>query len=610
MPRSTKPNRDPDPKKLPQGSATWHVAVRRLDFETPGEHGQAITPHVVAVADLALDTLLLLEPQPSAPDAQVVWELLRQTMASRGEDGRRRPERPAQIEFEQAELQQALAARLADLQIDSRTAAPLAEVDEVVDGLNQAFGARGSEIPALHTVEGMTPGSTARFFEAAAFFYKQAPWKWISTEQPLKLRFHDQDVEAFVQVMGQDNQQHGLALYWRWEDLLGMYQPAVEPSENIPESGLLSVTYVPRDELPDADQAALRRYGWKTASRNACPLPLVYRRDGSASRPSRQELLYFEGLLRGLPGLIEAQHKRNGSEDLPPFELRQPVTTAGGPLEITFSYPAGEFPEDFWLDIDEDDDEPAYTIELPAKGRQAAELAEQAWKAPEPEQRIELARQAIKTWADHPLAYLVLADEAQSTGEEIEWLEKAVQAGERLFDDELLDQLEEDLSELWEVREGRYYLEARRELANALLESSQEQQALEQLEELLQLDMDDHTGARFQLINILLRRKDDQRLGEILLDFAGELQDAEPYLHGLLKFRQAGDSLEARRMLADGVQNNRLMAEYLTGLRPFPNLMPDAPGYDEQDQAAYFAQLYFGAWYATPGAVAWLKKQL
>ncbi len=63
------------------------------------------------------------------------------------------------------------------------------------------------------------------------------------------------------------------------------------------------LTFESRSDLPSEDQEALRKYGWKAAGRKAYPMPIIFTADGEAKRPDRQELLYYEALLRGSAGL-------------------------------------------------------------------------------------------------------------------------------------------------------------------------------------------------------------------------------------------------------------------------------------------------------------------
>ncbi len=113
---------------------------------------------------------------------------------------------------------------------------------------------------------------------------------------------------------------------------------------------------------------------------------MIYREDGF-ERPDRQELIVYEGLLRTLPDFILSSLKADGQGDYSPAEATLNTKTYDGPVTVTMRYPAGEIPEWYFEDDEDDWDEAPYeaVIELDETLQQANDLAHQAWQDSDPE---------------------------------------------------------------------------------------------------------------------------------------------------------------------------------------------------------------------------------
>jgi tetratricopeptide (TPR) repeat protein len=586
--------------QLPQTSENWLVFQRTLDRDL---NGALPSPTVLAVVNLQNLQVLRLDIYESAPEADLVRSTLLQAMSQPEQEGVS-PHRPKEVKFEQADLFKEIAPALREIQVAASIGEAPPVFDMLIDEVANAFARSPEALPGLLATPGADPKMMAGFFDAAAGFYKAAPWKRIADFQTLAVRIDPPGEQLFVQVMGNGGMEFGLSLYRSWEDVLRMFEFAGSPLDILPESGLHGLTFESKNNLPPDDQDALRKYGWKTAGRKACPMPVIYHKNGSVERPPRAELLAYEALLRGLPRFIENNLTPDGSDDFLPVETVIETTNVDGPVRLTIRYPAGELPE-----IDEDElwgDEEEESLELPEALVEANRLAEQAWQEPDIKKRLQLARQALELSPDCCEACLVLAYEAGTVEESHEWLEKAAQAGVRILGQDFID---ENAGYLWDWHEARPYLRALDGLGESLEELGRPEEALLMFQVLLVLNEEDHQGARYDVIRLLLQLNRNEDAVRLLENYEEDGSAIWAYSRALLAFRQLGDVARSRTELKKALRTNRHVPAYLTGAKPLPEETPEAIGFGDDSEAVEYALWHYSLWWSTPGAVDWLKKQ-
>lgn len=615
MPHPPHPKADSNLSKLPQKSSTWHVCIRKLGFKTPGEGGGEVYPYVVVVVDLTLELFLAMEPFEKRPGAAQVQEVLFKAMQQPADGKKIRPYRPVRVEFEQPEILHDLSPALWEIEVAASAGQPAAIIDEVIEGLNQVLGGQQPVIPGLLSIPGMTPKAAERLFDAAATFFKVAPWAILSARDTLRVKFGDTGEERIIHIMGQDDLERGLTMYKEWEDVLKAYRSSAEDAlEAMPADGLHGLTFVTKDSLPAEDQAAIKRYRWKVANHRAYPLPLILT-PAAAFRPDRQETIFYEALMRAFPLLIEQQFKPQlATIDLftpyRPFETAVEVTTVDGPMRLEFIYPAGELPEEWEGDEDEDEDEwddfdEPFQMELTPAQQQAADLMDRAWEVEDGQKQRELALQALQIAPEYPETYLLLGQTAETTEEAIEWYQKGIAAGDILLPPQWLDEHDEELRN---IKEGLDVLYLRHSLAGSLADLGRYDEALDQFQQTLDLDPEeDEVGARFDIFSLLLRLKRDQQAAEFLEQYDEMMDIYLPYGRALLEFRQHGNTLAARKALKEGMRQSKWVPPFLTGQRPLPGDEDELDNALER-QAAMLARDLYPSWWSTPGAIEWLKK--
>ena len=235
---------------------------------------------------------------------------------------------------------------------------------------------------------------------------------------------------------------------------------------------------------------------------------------------------------------------------------------------------------------------------------QAQELVYDAREAARPEQRVKLAREALAISADCADAYVVLAeDAAQSTEEVCEYSRLGVAAGERALGK---DFFEENAGDFWGLIQTRPYMRARWSLAQSLWALGDRAKAIEHAQDMLRLNPDDNQGVRWVLGCWLLATGRDGQVEEL---FARYEKRSTFALYGttLLRFRRSGPSPEAEEALDLARGKNPHVPDYLTGRRRLPNTMPSSIVLGRESEAVHYVVDAIDAWRQTPGALQWLR---
>ena len=129
----------------------------------------------------------------------------------------------------------------------------------------------GKPQPGLLDMPGVTPDQVGSFYEAAAFFFRQAPCKKVGYESAIKVecdRF--QSGPWYAVLMGQSGLTMGLAVYDGLEALRRMWAGDAG-NQGAREAVGTSVTFGEEWTIPVADLEAAKKHGWQVARADAYP---------------------------------------------------------------------------------------------------------------------------------------------------------------------------------------------------------------------------------------------------------------------------------------------------------------------------------------------------
>ncbi len=238
----------------------------------------------------------------------------------------------------------------------------------------------------------------------------------------------------------------------------------------------------------------------------------------------------------------------------------------------------------------------------------AQDLVYEAWEASTRQQRVKLAKQALKISELCADAWLVLAEEtAGNTAVQRDYLEKAVAAGQAAIHQTVGPHaFEQEAGHFWSILETRPYMRARVALAESLWDSNERQQAVAHWQDLLRLCPNDNLGIRYILGSKLLEL-DQLAEARDLLEAYDEPDSAEwSYSFALLQFKLAGASQSAAKALAAAINTNPHVPDYLLGVRRLPETPPPYYELGSDGEAVIYLLSGFNAWRSTTGALEWI----
>lgn len=242
-------------------------------------------------------------------------------------------------------------------------------------------------------------------------------------------------------------------------------------------------------------------------------------------------------------------------------------------------------------------------------GRSAEERAQdlvyQAMEAATPAKRLRLAQQALDLDPENADALLMLADASPiKDGKRIEVLRGVVAAAARRLGPKAFKEL---VPHFWGFLETRPYMRAREQLADALQSAGRLDEAVQEYEEMLELNENDNQGVRYELLCCLLalgRIKPAQALTE---RYNGDLEWNVVFAWGrVLERFLAGHEMDAQQALEKARKQNPHMEAFLTGQRKVPRNLPDTYSPGNADEAACYAEPLLMAWAPHAAAREWL----
>jgi len=318
--------------KLTQGGDVWQADWRELPIWITGG-AEPARPWMLLINSLSDDRVLAHQILAEPPSAEQLWDTLAATMKKplAGE-----PHRPAELHVRPDGRWETLRPSLAEAGVALMEHDSLALLDDMVRELGEHL-AGGPQLPGLLDGAGVTPEMARRFYEAAAHFFRQAPWKKVGYESAIRVecdRF--EGGPWYAVLMGQSGLTAGLALYDDLDLLQRMWAQEADDEANARATVATTVTFGEASETAVADVDAAKRHGWEVARPDA--YPSVFHKDrGTATRPPRAwELELMEACLRAVPEFVN----RRKQDD--PTREEMTVTTALGERRLALSWVADD----------------------------------------------------------------------------------------------------------------------------------------------------------------------------------------------------------------------------------------------------------------------------
>ena len=216
------------------------------------------------------------------------------------------PHRPGIVEVSSDAFQQLLCDRLEAIGVRCVAADDLEQIDDIFQQLGK-FLSGGKTAPPLVEVPGVQLEDIRGFYEAAADFYRAAPWRRVPGDTTLKIECSKFATHTWYGVvMGQSGLVLGLALYEDLDMLQRLFMASGDEEEMSRHATGLSVMFGEAFEIPVADLDACQHYDWPVVSQEAYPNPIYVNPGRSMRPPLAWELELLEGCLRAIPRFLES----------------------------------------------------------------------------------------------------------------------------------------------------------------------------------------------------------------------------------------------------------------------------------------------------------------
>lgn len=314
-------------ERLPQDTDVWQVDFRQLSRWVQDDAGD-VRPWVMLVASPQDSLLLAHEISDDEPSAPVLWDAVALAMRDplMGE-----PHRPAELHVRPDVRWESLRADFEEVGIQLVTAETLDGLDEVFEGLLQHLA--GEPEPGLLDVPGITPEIAGSFYEAAAVFFQEAPWRHVGYESAIRIQCEQvQGGPWYALVMGGAGMTFGLTLYEDLDLLRRIWDGDLSNEENADITVATTVTFNEQSEIPVADLDAAERHGWKVAREDAYP-SLFHKDEGMSIRPPEAwEVQLMEGCLRAVPDFVRRHRQGDATQE------SVTVPTGTGELKLTLAW--------------------------------------------------------------------------------------------------------------------------------------------------------------------------------------------------------------------------------------------------------------------------------
>ena len=321
------PDAKEDLRQLPQAFDVWQADCRQAPIWV-GREGDLVRPWLVLVMSRSDGLILGHVITEERPGVDRLWDVLAGAMQEPLEG---EAHRPTQVQLRPGPDADGLRPHLEETGVECVTTEEFDQLDVAFEGLRQHLA--GEAPPGLLDTEGVTPEQAGAVFEAAAEFYRQAPWRDLGYEATIRVSCPQLPGGPwYAVVFGQSGMAFGLALYDELATLRRLQRGTASDEENARATSALSLTFGEMWDIPVADLEAAERYGWKVAGPNA--YPSVFRKEpGTVMRPPLpEELTLMEACLRTIPGFVH-EHASD-----PAAAEERAVRTATGELTLGLAW--------------------------------------------------------------------------------------------------------------------------------------------------------------------------------------------------------------------------------------------------------------------------------
>ena len=326
-------------RKLPQHEEQWEISVHRMRMLYRDISGQLVRPYLIIIVNDA-GLILFSEIVNCAPETGDLFHSLLKAM-KRPMPSAQRPGRPTKVMFDQRTQCEQLAALLAGISVACEYLEQLTYTQEPLAALNsqQQFNDRNlpQGQPGLAAFPDIPLELRARFYHLAAEFYRLAPWRWLSDNQLISIRYPASSSPRFLSIMGNAQQAYGLVAFDTKEQFfqLADIDDYAEDGDKIQSS--LSLMFDRESDMRFDDCDDIETHQWPIAGELAFPL-LMRVEKRKILPPDPVNVRWLVGAMAAFVEFLQTRANSDGSPQLP-VKLTLKVDTIDGVVDIELRGP-------------------------------------------------------------------------------------------------------------------------------------------------------------------------------------------------------------------------------------------------------------------------------
>ncbi|PLR79568.1 tetratricopeptide repeat protein [Bacillus canaveralius] len=219
--------------------------------------------------------------------------------------------------------------------------------------------------------------------------------------------------------------------------------------------------------------------------------------------------------------------------------------------------------------------------------------------------RKQLVEKALKLYPNSSDAYNILAEYEKNPEEQKKLYLMAIEAGEKELGQAFF---KENQGDFWGIVNTRPYMRAKYNYALLLHGMGMLKEAIEQYEELLELNDMDNQGVRYQLFVAYAQNGLLQKAESVLKQYNEDITAHGLYNKLLIEYLQNGPSQKAKKQLKKAKDSNPYVIDYLIQKKKLPRSSPAAYGLGDESEAIVYAEQHLHLWRDNVELIEWLKE--
>jgi hypothetical protein len=290
---------DLDIREFPQSDAVWQADFMRSPAWVMNEQEGSYRPWSVLVLDKSRSVALTTAHTPDNPRPEMLLEVLVRAMARPGSAP---AQRPRLVELADSDCYDYLQPRLEAAGVACRLVDELREFNDFCLRLARTFDEQGK--CSIADGQDVTRADMESFYEAAAYYFREAPWRHVPGEVPIEIRSDLwPNQPRFAVVLGRTGVQLGLCVYDDKEITRAMLAGLARPEEN----RSLAVCYDEAEIMAAVDLQLIDRLGWPIATPEAWPAVMRLQPHHTPRSATATELVFLAACLRAIPDFVKSK---------------------------------------------------------------------------------------------------------------------------------------------------------------------------------------------------------------------------------------------------------------------------------------------------------------